>query len=218
MARDKPPVEITREELAFIRRLCRRDEEGDEAQPGTAVVESPDSAAGLLQLLSMADKLRVEADVGRFTLIFEPHADTSPQDGKRHFHLGYPSIVEKNGHLRSYRITRTGGDIQLRENGNQLRNVRIEDISETGIGLISENVPPRLQAGRSVLSLQLAFPHEQRAPCKARVVRVRRHGGKTRLALHLISAPRRTHELLRAYVYHHSPPFTPVRGESRGEE
>jgi hypothetical protein len=216
MQSDKPSVEISQDELDYIRQLFPRAAKELEELAGSATLDVPESASNLLNTLLLADNLRLQADVGDYTLIFEPRTEYSPEDGTRRFHLGYPSIVEKNDHLRSHRVHKISKDIRLSENGRMLPRIHVDNISETGMSLISEAPIPNLVPGKTVLSLQLQFPHERWVPCKATVVRTSRRDRRPRLALRFIRTPRRTHELLREYIYHHSPDLVPRTAGEKG--
>lgn len=205
MEDNKSPVEISKEELEFIRQLCHSAEEELQELADSAIVDVPDKASNLLNILLLADNIRLQADVGNFTLTFEPKAEYSPESDTRQLHLGYPSIVEKHDHFRSHRINRTNGDIRLSETSGRLKNIHVENVSETGMELASDTPISDIIPGKTVLSLKLRFPDDRWIPCKAAVVRIDHRKNKPTLALRFIKAPKRMHDLLRAYIYHHSP-------------
>lgn len=202
---NKSPVEISKEELDFIRQLCHSAEEELQELADSAIVDAPDKAVSLLNILLLADNIRLQADVGDFTLTFEPKAEYSSEANTRQLHLGYPSIVEKNDHFRSHRIHKTNGDIRLSETSGRLKNIHLQNVSETGMELASDTPVTDIIPGRTVLSLRLRFPDNSTVSCKASVVRINRRKKKPTLALRFIRAPKKMHDLLRAYIYHHSP-------------
>ncbi len=201
----KSPAELSQEELDFIRQLCDSAEEELHVLAESATLDAPANASNLLNLLLLSDKIRLQAEVGDFTLIFEPKAEYSPEGHMRQLHLGYPSIVENTDHHRSHRIRQTNGDIRLSESSGKLKNLRVENVSETGIELVSDTPVADIIPGKTVLSFKLRFPNKRWVPCTGTVVRVNRRKKHPTLALRFTKAPPRLHELLRAYVFHNSP-------------
>lgn len=199
------PVELSREELDFIRQLCQSAEEELQTLAEGATIDVPDNASNLLSLLLLSDKIRLQAEVGNYTLVFEPKAGFSDDGQMRQLHLGYPSILENNDHHRSYRIDKTNGDIRLSDTSGKLKNLRVENVSETGLELASDTPTADIVPGETVLSLKLGFPDNRWVPCKGTVVRVNPRKKNPTLALRFLNASPRMQDLLRAYIYTHSP-------------
>lgn len=211
MIDDKPPLELSAEELEFIRQLCVSTEEVLHTLAETATIDAPDMALNLLNLLLLADNIRLQAEVGNFTLIFEPKAESSPEAEQRQLHLGYPSIIEKSDNLRSHRIShrldKINGDIRLSETSGRLKNIHLKNISETGMEVVCDTPGSGIVPGKTVLSFKIRFPDDRGLSCQGTVVRVNRRKKKPTLAFRFTRASRRMHDLLKAYIYHHSPEF-----------
>jgi hypothetical protein len=172
---------------------------------GHITIGLPGKAAALLELLLDNGQLRLQAGMGDYLLEFPPDSATAGPAG-HHLQLDYPAIIETTPGLRMHRILRPHDELQLVEDGNKLESARIRNISESGLGLICDNPVFALTPGKSVLTLRLRFPRERWAPCKARVVRLRRRPRQAILGLQFINPPSRTLRLLRAYVFQHTSP------------
>lgn len=196
---------VSDEELDFISNLlhCTIDEFHEIVN--NATIDGPEKATNLLNILLLADNIHLQADIGDFTLTFEPHAEHSPEENRRLLHLGYPSIIEKNGHSRSHRVNEINGDIRLVETSKELNNIHIENVSETGVELSCDALISELTPGKTILPLEIKFPGNSLIRCKATVVRINHQNEHPRLALRFINIPKEMHELLRSYIYHHSP-------------
>lgn len=205
MKRDNSSAHIKQEELDFIRELFPHVAREIDDLEKVVTVSLPEGATDLLYILGHSTNLRLQANVGKYTLVFEPRIDANDNHSVNNFYLDYPSIIETNGHTRNHRVGDNTGDIHIQENGKTLPQTKIENISETGINLVSESPIPDLVPGKTLLSLKLQFPHEHWVTCKARVVRATRRGRHPKFALHFIRTPERAHQLLREYVYHHTP-------------
>jgi len=196
---------LSQEELNFIQKILRDTKSDLVLMPNKAEMDAPAQDPRILELLQMANELRLQADVGDYTLLFYPRVELIQDTNTRQFHLGYPTIVEKTGHSRSRRINLEPEEINIIETKGQLENPTIENISATGIALVTEHSNIELVPGKTLLTLKVRFSNEKWHDCDCSVVWAHKHNKKIKLALRFHKLSQDMYDQLRSYVYHHSP-------------
>ena len=199
---------LSQEELEFIHQLFTETTFDFELLPLNAREEVFDHEPRLLELLQLANDLRLEARFGNYTLQFSPSIETRPQDGRRHLHLGYPLIIEHNGQERSLRVGTNSEDILIVDESGQLEKAEVSDISATGIALTAESVNRDVVPGKSRLRFRVRFPDKRWFSCEGSVVRMERTDNRPMLALRFTRLSRQMQEELTSYLYHHTPNIT----------
>jgi hypothetical protein len=205
MSGNRQNSRLSQEELDFIKQVLKETQSDLAAAPGRAELDAPAQDPRMLELLQLADELRLQAEVGDYILIFSPTIQHYPDTNTRQFQLGYPTIVEKTGHSRSRRITLSSKDIKLVDKSCSLKNLVIENISATGLALTAHIDKPELIPGKTALTLSIKFPDEDWHECECCVVWFNKQNGNTRLALRFNKLDQQMYEQLNSYVYHNSP-------------
>jgi hypothetical protein len=201
---------LSQEELDFIKQVLEETQSDLTAMPGRAELDAPAQDPRMLELLQLADDLRLQAEVGDYILIFSPAIEYYPDTNTRQFQLGYPTIVEKTGHARSRRISLSSRDIKIKDKSGQLKKLVIDNISATGIALTVETSKQELKPGKTALTLNIKFPDDDWHECECCVVWVETHNDKTKLALRFNKLDHQLYNQLNSYVYHHSPDIKSV--------
>ena len=205
MSGNRQNSRLSQEELDFIKQVLKETQPDLATTSGRAELDAPAQDPRMLELLQLADELRLHAEVGDYILIFSPTIQHYPDANTRQFQLGYPTIVEKTGHSRSRRITLSSKEIKLVDKSGRLKNLAIENISATGIAVLTDIAESELEPGKTALTLNIKFPDEDWYECECCVVWLEKQDDKTRLALRFNKLDQQMYEQLNSYVYHNSP-------------
>lgn len=207
--KDKEP-DLSQDELDFIQQVFKDSSTDLLFMPNKAEIDAPAQDPRILELLQMANELRLQADVGDYTLFFYPTVKLMPDTNTRQFHLGYPTIVEKKGHSRSRRIYLEREEINVIETHGQLQNPIIENISSTGIALVTEHTNIKLVPGVTSLTLKVRFSDDEWHNCECSVVWAHKVDGKVKLALRFNKLSAEMYEQVKSYIYHNTPDIQEV--------
>lgn len=210
MAGKNKEPDLNQEELDFIQQVFKDSKTDLVFMPHKAELDAPAQDPRILELLHMAEELRLQADVGNYTLFFYPTIKLMPDTNTRHFHLGYPTIVEKEGHSRSRRIHLEHEEINVIEAAGQLQNPVIENISSTGIALVTEQTNIELIPGVTQLTLKVMFSDEEWHNCECSVVWAHKMDDKIKLALRFNKLSAEMYEQVKSYIYHNTPDIQAV--------
>jgi len=173
---------VSREEHDFIDGLFVVDGGG---QGGAArlTIEIPEAAPALVELLRTS-ALHLEAVMANWSLRFKPRlADGGARDEAR-LVIGYPEIVDREGHARSHRVENPPDEIRLIDDNGRLQDIRVLNISASGMAVRARVDGKLARADQKRLRLRIGIPAVGYRSCDCAVVRIEaEESGEYRLGL-----------------------------------
>lgn len=205
------PTHLTGDEIEFLQRLFA---EVDAGPTGTAAegsrrltLDAGRSDAEVLASLIGAEQLTLTAERDGLQFSFEVALARPPSGHPVSLQIGYPRIVDRQGHGRAARVQPAMDEATLVAIDGARRNATVRDISASGLSVTEPSLGHRRRNER--IRLHLRLDGDERANLQGRIVRVenaRRGGSPCRtLGIEFEHADPGTRAILDRFVFRHHP-------------
>lgn len=192
---------LSDEERSYLRQLFVADDDAPPPSGPLRIDLDGLSREHLLQLLQRMDAELVASD-GTHKLHFRLQVSAG---GGSSLQLQAPDVIERCGSLdRSARITPGHGELELVDEAGVLRDIRLRDISNSGLALSARYTRP-LSLGEELSRLRLHIPGQAPLRLAGRVVRLEqlKTPGRHGLGLEFSDLSATAQMALRRYIFQH---------------
>lgn len=153
----------------------------------------------LLGLLREMDSLRLSADYGDYRFVFP--LDLMQEESGFNLQIRNPRIYDTRGQARSWRAAAQSGDIDVIDCSGRLRQLRVVDISISGISILADAEAPADLLQQPQLTLLIKIPDlPQAVEVSGSVVRHSVSGDRQLLAVKFSRANPDLEEAICAYL------------------